>query len=236
MSNTQRPSAAVRHTVVEEGTEFKGALTSSCPIDVRGKIEGDVTTPALTVSATGAVHGRAKVGAVRSEGELSGEFDAESVELAGSVRDNTVIRARSLEVKLASTPGKVLQVMFGECELAIGAEPTDADEVAPVAATTDDVVAAIVAIAAAEAAPLLRETPAAEATSLPAAAEAVSAPADAPAAEAAASPTGDDEPEEGSVAEGGSSSRKKRPKKQHDVAADAPSGWTNPPSRPPPAN
>ena len=54
MSNTQRPSAPVRHTVVEEGTEFKGALTSSCPIDVRGRIEGEVSTPALTVSATGA--------------------------------------------------------------------------------------------------------------------------------------------------------------------------------------
>ena len=94
-----------KRTVVEEGTSFKGTLTSSCPIDVRGRIEGDIETPSLSVSASGAVHGKAKVKAVRSEGELSGEFDAESVELAGTVRDNTIIRARSLEVKLAAQRG-----------------------------------------------------------------------------------------------------------------------------------
>jgi cytoskeletal protein CcmA (bactofilin family) len=227
MSNTQRPSAAPRHTVVEEGTEFKGALTSSCPIDVRGKIEGDVTTPALTVSATGAVHGRAKVGAVRSEGELSGEFDADSVELAGAVRDNTVIRARSLEVKLTSKPGKVLQVMFGECELAIGAEPTDADEVAPVVtAAVEDLLPAVVDTAAA-AAPLSEAI----------AAAAAAAPTDALAVEAAHSPTpADDGAEDESALEGATTGRKKRQKKQQDIAADAPSGWTHPPSQPPPAN
>lgn len=222
MSNTQRPSAAMKHTVVEEGTEFKGALTSSCPIDVRGKIEGDVTTPALTVSATGAVHGRAKVGAVRSEGELSGEFDAESVELAGSVRDNTVIRARSLEVKLASAPGKVLQVMFGECELSIGAEPTDADEVAPVEAVA----------AAPEAAPVAVEAPPAEAP----VAEAVPAPAEAQAAAVEAPASDEEREEDASAAEAGGSSGKKRQKKQKDVAADVPNGWSHPPSQPPPAN
>jgi cytoskeletal protein CcmA (bactofilin family) len=226
MSNTQRPSAASRHTVVEEGTEFKGALTSSCPIDVRGKIEGDVTTPALTVSATGAVHGRAKVGAVRSEGELSGEFDADSVELAGAVQDNTVIRARSLEVKLTSKPGKVLQVMFGECELAIGAEPTDADEVAPVVTATVDDLPAVVEIAAA-AAPLSEAI----------AAAALAAPMEALAVEAAHSPTpADDGAEDESALDGATTGRKKRQKKQQDIAADAPSGWTHPPSQPPPAN
>jgi cytoskeletal protein CcmA (bactofilin family) len=222
MSNTQRPSAAVRHTVVEEGTEFKGALTSSCPIDVRGKIEGDVTTPALTVSATGAVHGRAKVGAVRSEGELSGEFDAESVELAGSVRDNTVIRARSLEVKLASAPGKILQVMFGECELSIGAEPTDADEVAPMEA-----------VAATEAVAPAVEAPAPEAAAAPAEAvpaDAALADLPAPVAEVAAD-EGDDEV---SGAEGPTG--RKRGKKNKEAPSDVQSGWSHPPSQPPPAN
>ncbi len=113
-----------KRTVVEEGTNFKGTLSSSCPIDVRGRIEGEIETPSLTVSESGAVHGRAKVGSVRSEGELSGEFEADRVELAGRVRDNTIIRARSLEVKLAATRGK-MQVIFGECELSVGDEPTE---------------------------------------------------------------------------------------------------------------
>jgi cytoskeletal protein CcmA (bactofilin family) len=129
-----------KRTVIEEGTSFKGTLTSSCPIDVRGRIEGDIETPSLSVSASGAVHGKAKVKAVRSEGELSGEFDADSVELAGTVRDNTIIRAKSLEVKLAAHRGK-MQVIFGECELSVGDEPTEHVEL-DVPATVAEVAAA----------------------------------------------------------------------------------------------
>lgn len=113
-----------KQTIVEDGTELKGTLTSTCPIVVRGRVEGEVDTPSLLVSENGAVHGRAKVGTLRSQGEISGEFDAETVELAGRVRDNTVIRAKSLEVKLSSDDGKY-QVMFGECELSVGEAPVD---------------------------------------------------------------------------------------------------------------
>jgi cytoskeletal protein CcmA (bactofilin family) len=113
-----------KRTIVEEGTSFKGTLASSCPIDVRGRIEGEIETPSLTVSESGAVHGRAKVGSVRSNGELSGEFDADSIELAGTVLDNTIIRARSFEVKLTAPRGK-MQVIFGQCELSVGDEPTE---------------------------------------------------------------------------------------------------------------
>jgi cytoskeletal protein CcmA (bactofilin family) len=110
-----------RKTLVEEGTQFKGSLSSDCPVEVKGRIEGDLNAPALAVSPSGAVHGRIKVGEIRSQGELAGEFDADTVQLSGSVRDNTVIRAKSLEVKLAPPNGK-MQVIFGECELEVGAE------------------------------------------------------------------------------------------------------------------
>jgi cytoskeletal protein CcmA (bactofilin family) len=113
-----------KKTIIEEGSELKGTLTSSCGVVVRGRLDGDIETPALTVSPTGTVNGRAKVGQVESEGELSGEFDADFVRLAGRVRDNTVIRARSIEVKLDAGTGK-MQLMFGECELAVGDEPLD---------------------------------------------------------------------------------------------------------------
>lgn len=110
-----------KKTLVEEGTQFKGSLSSECPIEVKGRIEGDLSAPALAVSASGAVHGHVKVGEMRSEGELAGEFDADTVQLSGKIRDNTVIRARSLEVKL-SQPGGKMQVIFGECELEVGGE------------------------------------------------------------------------------------------------------------------
>jgi cytoskeletal protein CcmA (bactofilin family) len=113
-----------KQTVVEDGTELRGTLSSTCPVVVRGRVEGEIDTPSLLVSENGAVHGRAKVGALRSQGEISGEFDAETVELAGRVRDNTVIRTKSLEVKLASEDARY-QVTFGDCELSVGDVPAD---------------------------------------------------------------------------------------------------------------
>jgi cytoskeletal protein CcmA (bactofilin family) len=113
------PTAGDKKTLVDEGSQFKGSLSSSCPIIVRGRIEGDVQAPSLTISGSGAVHGKVKVDELRSQGELSGEFDADIVQLSGSVKDNTIIRARSLEVKLVPASGK-MQVVFGDCTLDVG--------------------------------------------------------------------------------------------------------------------
>jgi cytoskeletal protein CcmA (bactofilin family) len=126
-----------RKTLVEEGTQFKGSLSSNCPIEVKGRIEGDVTAPALTVALGGAVHGKVKVGEIRSQGELAGEFDADIVQLSGTIKDNTVIRAKSLEVKLSSPTSK-MQVIFGECELEVGGEQPQAAVAASAAAKTSD--------------------------------------------------------------------------------------------------
>jgi len=111
-----------KHTLVEEGTEFKGTMSSSCPIVVMGKVEGDITGPVIHVTPSGVVSGVVKVKQLRSDGELAGEVEADTVEISGRVRDRTVIRARSLEVSLSVTKGG-MQVVFGECELAVGDEP-----------------------------------------------------------------------------------------------------------------
>ena len=111
-----------KHTLVEEGTEFKGTMSSSCPIVVMGKVEGDVTGPVIHVTPSGVVSGVVKVKQLRSDGELAGEVEADTVEISGRVRDRTVIRARSLEVSLNVQKGG-MQVVFGECELAVGDEP-----------------------------------------------------------------------------------------------------------------
>ena len=111
-----------KHTLVEEGTEFKGTMSSSCPIVVMGKIEGDIAGPVIHVTPSGVVAGVVKVKDLRSAGELAGEVEAETVQISGRVRDRTVIRARTLDVSLSVTKGG-MQVVFGECELAIGDEP-----------------------------------------------------------------------------------------------------------------
>ena len=228
MSNTFRPSAPIKHTVIEEGSEFKGSLTSSCPIDVRGRIEGDLATPALTVSVSGSVHGKAKVGAVRSEGELSGEFDADTFELAGSVRDNTVIRARSLEVKLAGERGK-LQVIFGETELSIGDEPTEHDRVEmPVRISQQPAAAPLV------------EAPPVIAASVEEALAVVVADLPAVASSDVSAATDDEDADDTALASDGeeqpAGKRKRKRKDAQPGDNNAEVGWTQPPSQPPPAN
>ncbi len=130
MTERDAGTPSPKTTLVEEGTEFRGALTSKCPVVVRGVVDGEVTAPSLTVSETGGVHGTVKVTDLRSEGELAGEIDADVVVLSGTVKDATIIRARSLEVKLTAPDGK-MQVLFGECRLDVGDMPSKEIEAWP---------------------------------------------------------------------------------------------------------
>ncbi len=110
----------VKQTIVENGTEFEGVLRSKCDIVVSGQLKGEVTAPSLTLKPEGNVSGKIKVSQLKSEGSLGGEIDADSVELSGTVSDDTVIKAASLEVKLNQSGGNKLKVSFGNCELQVG--------------------------------------------------------------------------------------------------------------------
>ena len=118
-----------KRTLIEEGTELKGTLTSTCPIVVQGRVEGDMTGPSVEVTESGVLSGKAKVTELRSRGELAGEFDAQVVELSGRVRDKTIIRAQSLEVSLRRAEGRI-EMVFGDCELAVGEAPDKAKAIA----------------------------------------------------------------------------------------------------------
>lgn len=126
METKTKEVAGKKQTLIEEDTEFKGSFNSTCPIVVKGRIEGDISGPSLTVSKSGAVSGTVKVDHIEADGELAGEYEADYVRLSGKVQDNTVIRARSIEVKLASEKGR-MQVIFGESELDVGDMPSKED-------------------------------------------------------------------------------------------------------------
>jgi cytoskeletal protein CcmA (bactofilin family) len=112
-----------KQTVVEDGTELKGKLTSSCPVVINGIVDGELNAPEVTVATTGTVSGAIKAKRVRSQGTLSGSVEATDVFVSGTVKSNTTIVAKSLEVRLSPERGK-LQVTFGECTLDVGDEPT----------------------------------------------------------------------------------------------------------------
>jgi cytoskeletal protein CcmA (bactofilin family) len=122
MSKADKIDAQNKQTTVEEGTQFKGTLNSTCQVMVRGVIEGDVTAPTIIVSETGTVVGNVKAQCIQSAGVLAGRVDADDVYLSGSVRSDTVIRAKTLEVKLQSQNQK-LEITFGECILDVGDDP-----------------------------------------------------------------------------------------------------------------
>jgi cytoskeletal protein CcmA (bactofilin family) len=115
-----------RQTLIEEDTTFRGSLETKRPIVVNGRMEGELTGPSLVVSMGGSVQGVVKVKEIRCAGDLQGEFEAEEIHFSGTVSDETVIRAKALEVKLAKP--EETPIVFGECEIEVGDEPT-VDEV-----------------------------------------------------------------------------------------------------------
>jgi cytoskeletal protein CcmA (bactofilin family) len=123
MSKGEKSEGQNKQTTVEEGTQFKGTLSSTCQVMVRGVVDGDLTAPVVIVSESGTVVGNVKAQSIWSEGVLAGRVDADDVHLSGNVRSDTVIRARTLEVKLQRHKEK-LEVTFGECILDVGDDPS----------------------------------------------------------------------------------------------------------------
>jgi cytoskeletal protein CcmA (bactofilin family) len=113
------PSKTPKQTVVEEGTDFKGTLKSSCPVVINGTVDGELDAPEITVSRSGSVAGSLRANRLRSLGTLSGKVEATDVFLSGVVRSNTAIKAKRLEVKLGSDQAQI-EVNFGECSLEVG--------------------------------------------------------------------------------------------------------------------
>jgi len=107
---------------IEAGTEFQGAIRSQCAVVVDGVLNGEVEAPSLTVTSNGSAHGKMQVKELRSEGSLGGQIEADRVELSGTIENNTVIRATTLEVKIVESGATA---KFGDCELFVG-DPTTA--------------------------------------------------------------------------------------------------------------
>ncbi len=112
-------SDAAKQTIIDQGTDVDGTISSRGAIVVGGRLKGEILAPQLTVLPSGSVHGQVKVERLSSQGEITGRIEADVVELSGTVGDQTVITADKLEVRLGEGEGKI-QVTFGSCELRVG--------------------------------------------------------------------------------------------------------------------
>ena len=119
----QQPTKGDKQTLIEQGTEFKGTMKSTCPVVVNGRMEGELSAPELDVTSTGVVRGNIKADRLSSRGNLSGNIDAGDLFLSGAVGSKTVIKAKNLEVKLSPEQGR-MELTIGECTLDVGDEPT----------------------------------------------------------------------------------------------------------------
>ena len=95
-----------------------------------GRVEGELTGPSVEVTESGVLCGKAKVTELRSRGEIAGEFDAKVVELSGRVRDKTSHPRRVAGGQPAREDGRI-EMVFGDCELAVGDAPDKAKAIAP---------------------------------------------------------------------------------------------------------
>lgn len=120
MSELDKTEADTKQTTVEEGTQFKGSLQSTCRVVVRGVVDGELSAPSVVVTESGSVIGSVKAQSLVSSGVLAGRIDVDDLVLSGSVRNDTVIRAKTLEVKLQQTDSNKLKLRFGECMLEVG--------------------------------------------------------------------------------------------------------------------
>jgi cytoskeletal protein CcmA (bactofilin family) len=117
--------AGEKRTVIEEGAELTGVFRLQHPLVVLGKLEGEISGPALLIRDGGVVAGRVKVGELRSSGEIGGEIDVQMAHLSGRVRDKTVLRTRTLELHSQHTAG--MPAMFLDCEIEAGEVPSKDD-------------------------------------------------------------------------------------------------------------
>lgn len=108
-------------TIVEEGTAFAGDFESTCPIIVKGRVEGDVKAPTVTITHSGEVKGNVEAKTIVCKGSAAGVLEADTIELSGSIAQNTVVRARRLNLNIESTSGRI-ELAFGQ---AVTVQPSD---------------------------------------------------------------------------------------------------------------
>jgi cytoskeletal protein CcmA (bactofilin family) len=113
---------AIKQTLVEAGTVLEGTLKSSYPVVVNGTIDGEIDAPALSVGSSGVIVGVIKSTTIRSLGTVSGRIEAGEAFLSGIIVERTVVKARRLELKLASSEKGLVNITFATGN----DEPTDA--------------------------------------------------------------------------------------------------------------
>lgn len=127
MDATRPGTGAEPTTVVEEGTSFKGDFTSRCHVIVKGRVEGEMKAPTVTVTASGALQGKVEAKTITCEGSAAGVLEADAIEISGAIARDTILRAQRLNLDVESTSGRI-EIAFNQAVTVKNSKFPPADE------------------------------------------------------------------------------------------------------------
>jgi cytoskeletal protein CcmA (bactofilin family) len=98
------PDAAktgARRSILAADLTIEGDVTSTGPVEVQGKVSGQVTAPEILVASGGAIEGSAIANDLSVQGHISGSVDARNVVLT----DGAVVQADVIHERIAIEAG-----------------------------------------------------------------------------------------------------------------------------------
>lgn len=92
----QAPSQILKPSIISEGFELIGDITSTGGLHVEGKIHGKIDVDNVTIGAKGSVKGSIRCNALNIKGNFDGEATCDTLNLSGNAVVNGDIQYRSL--------------------------------------------------------------------------------------------------------------------------------------------
>lgn len=100
-----------QRSLLAEDLVIDGDVASTGPVEVRGKVRGQVSSPDLLISLTARIEGPALADALTVQGHVSGTVDARAVSLAASAVVHADIIHASISIEAgAEVEGQLKRV------------------------------------------------------------------------------------------------------------------------------
>lgn len=97
--------AGARRSILAPDLTIEGDVTSTGPVDVQGRVSGQVKSPDVLIAPTGAIEGSAIAHDLSVQGQISGAIDAQSVSLSATA----VVKADVTHERIAIESGAQLE-------------------------------------------------------------------------------------------------------------------------------
>lgn len=92
----QAPSQILKPSIISEGFELVGDITSTGGLHVEGKIHGKINVDNVTIGAKGAIQGSVRCNALNIKGRFDGEAVCDTLSLSGNAVVHGDVQYRSL--------------------------------------------------------------------------------------------------------------------------------------------